>query len=584
MHEFNVWAPRATKMAVKIGNALHPMTGPDHSGWWKAAVEEAGSGTDYAFLLDDDPKPYPDPRGLWQPHGVHGPSRLYDHKSFAWSDTHWQGPPLSGAVIYELHVGTFTTAGTFDAAIEQLGYLFELGITHIELMPIVEFPGRHGWGYDGVALFAVNDLYGGPDGLKRFVDACHTRGLAVLIDVVYNHFGPVGNYTTKFGPYLTNRHCTPWGDAVNFEDVGSDQVRRFFCDNALMWMRDFHVDGLRLDAVHEFIDRSAIHFMEQLSTEVEILSAMLERRLVLIAESDLNDPRMVRPREAGGYGMDAQWSDDFHHALFTVLHKGDESKGYYTDFGSFEKLAKALTSVFVYDGIYSRYRRRIHGRPVDGLSGHRFIGFIQNHDQVGNRATGDRLEQIIGIARSKVAAGVVLMSPFIPLLFQGEEFAASTPFQYFADHDDPAMAKAVLEGRKREFAAFGWNPDVIPDPEKTETFERSKLNWDEIHESTHGEMLEWFRQLIRLRRDSPSLNDGDMDHVKVHFDESKRWLTMDRGQIRMMCNLGDAPVELENPGQYPLLLASQGGIEIKGEMVLLPPDSLAILSCEKTQG
>jgi len=584
MHEFNVWAPRATKMAVKIGNALHPMTGPDHSGWWKAAVEEAGSGTDYAFLLDDDPKPYPDPRGLWQPHGVHGPSRLYDHKSFAWSDTHWQGPPLSGAVIYELHVGTFTTAGTFDAAIEQLGYLFELGITHIELMPIVEFPGRHGWGYDGVALFAVNDLYGGPDGLKRFVDACHTRGLAVLIDVVYNHFGPVGNYTTKFGPYLTNRHCTPWGDAVNFEDVGSDQVRRFFCDNALMWMRDFHVDGLRLDAVHEFIDRSAIHFMEQLSTEVEILSAMLERRLVLIAESDLNDPRMVRPREAGGYGMDAQWSDDFHHALFTVLHKGDEGKGYYTDFGSFKKLAKALTSVFVYDGIYSRYRRRIHGRPVDGLSGHRFIGFIQNHDQVGNRATGDRLEQIIGIARSKVAAGVVLMSPFIPLLFQGEEFAASTPFQYFADHDDPAMAKAVLEGRKREFAAFGWNPDVIPDPEKTETFERSKLNWDEIHESTHGEMLEWFRQLIRLRRDSPSLNDGDMDHVKVHFDESKRWLTMDRGQIRMMCNLGDAPVELENPGQYPLLLASQGGIEIKGEMVLLPPDSLAILSCEKTQG
>ena len=584
MHEFNVWAPRATKMAVKIGNALHPMTGPDHSGWWKAAVEEAGSGTDYAFLLDDDPKPYPDPRGLWQPHGVHGPSRLYDHKSFAWSDTHWQGPPLSGAVIYELHVGTFTTAGTFDAAIEQLGYLFELGITHIELMPIVEFPGRHGWGYDGVALFAVNDLYGGPDGLKRFVDACHTRGLAVLIDVVYNHFGPVGNYTTKFGPYLTNRHCTPWGDAVNFEDVGSDQVRRFFCDNALMWMRDFHVDGLRLDAVHEFIDRSAIHFMEQLSTEVEILSAMLERRLVLIAESDLNDPRMVRPREAGGYGMDAQWSDDFHHALFTVLHKGDEGKGYYTDFGSFEKLAKALTSVFVYDGIYSRYRRRIHGRPVDGLSGHRFIGFIQNHDQVGNRATGDRLEQIIGIARSKVAAGVVLMSPFIPLLFQGEEFAASTPFQYFADHDDPAMAKAVLEGRKREFAAFGWNPDVIPDPEKTETFERSKLNWDEIHESTHGEMLEWFRQLIRLRRDSPSLNDDDMDHVKVGFNEDRQWLIMDRGQIRMMCNLGDAPVELENPGQYPLLLASQGGIEIKGEMVLLPPDSLAILSCEKTQG
>jgi maltooligosyltrehalose trehalohydrolase len=568
-------------MAVKIGDALYPMAGPDHSGWWRAAIDEAGSGTDYTFLLDDDPTPYPDPRGLWQPHGVHGPSRVYDHRSFSWSDARWQGPPLSGAVIYELHIGTFTTAGTFDAAIERLGYLFELGITHIELMPIVEFPGKHGWGYDGVALFAVNDLYGSPDGLKRFVDACHTRGLAVLIDVVYNHFGPVGNYTTKFGPYLTDRHCTPWGEAVNFEDVGSDQVRRFFCDNALMWMRDYHVDGLRLDAVHEFIDRSAIHFMEQLSAEVEILSATLERRLVLIAESDLNDPRMVRPREAGGYGMDAQWSDDFHHALFAILHKEDESNGYYLDFGSFEKLAKALTSVFVYDGIYSRYRRRIHGRPVNGLSGHRFIGFIQNHDQVGNRATGDRLEHIVGMDRAMVASAIVLTAPFVPMIFQGEEFAASTPFQYFADHDDPAMAKAVLEGRKREFAAFGWNPDVIPDPEKTETFERSKLNWDEVHKERHGKMLEWYRRIIRLRRDSPSLNDGDMDHVKVRFDESSRWLIVDRNRIRMMCNLGEAPVELENPGQYPLLLASRDGIEVRGEKVLLPPDSAAIFSCEK---
>jgi maltooligosyltrehalose trehalohydrolase len=583
MHEFSVWAPSAKKMAVRIGESQYPLSGPDETGWWKGSVDAAGNGTDYAFVLNEDAIPYPDPRGLWQPHGVHGSSRLYDHNAFVWTDSRWQGPPLSGAVIYEMHVGTFTTAGTFEAAVERLNHLFELGITHIELMPVVEFPGKHGWGYDGVALFAVNDLYGGPDGLKRFVDACHSRGLAVLLDVVYNHFGPVGNYTTKFGPYLTNRHSTPWGEAVNFEDAGADEVRRFFCDNALMWMRDYHVDGLRLDAVHEFVDRSAIHFMEQLSAEVEILSSTLERKLVLIAESDLNDPRVVRPREAGGYGMDAQWSDDFHHALFTILNVEKEGKGYYVDFGSFEKLAKALTAVFVYDGVYSRYRRHTHGRPVNGLSAHHFIGCIQNHDQVGNRAIGDRLEHIVGMDRAKVAAGIVLMSPFIPLLFQGEEYAASSPFQYFADHDEPEMAKAVLEGRKREFAAFGWNPDEIPDPEKTETFERSKLKWDEIGEGRHAEMLEWFRQLIHLRHHSISLNDGDLSHIKVQFDEKKRWLTMDRGQVRVMFNLGAEAVELENPALLPLLLASREGVHARAAKVLLPPDSLAILSGEKIE-
>jgi maltooligosyltrehalose trehalohydrolase len=581
MHEFAVWAPLANKMAVKIADALYPMSKVDDRGWWKVSVAEAESGTDYAFVLNDDATPYPDPRGLWQPHGVHGPSRIYRHDAFAWNDSRWQGPPLSGAVIYEMHVGTFTSAGTFDAAIERLNYLFELGITHVELMPVVEFPGKHGWGYDGVALFAVNSLYGGPDGLKRFVDACHSRGLAVLIDVVYNHFGPVGNYTTKFGPYLTDKHCTPWGDAVNFEDSGSDEARRFFCDNALMWMRDYHVDGLRLDAVHEFMDRSAIHFMEQLSAEVESLSSLLERRLVLIAESDLNDPRVIRPREAGGYGVDAQWSDDFHHALFSILKIEKEENGYYVDFGSFENLAKALTKVFVYDGTYSRYRRRAHGRPVNDLSAHHFVCFIQNHDQVGNRATGDRLEHIVGMERAKIAAGITLMSPFVPLIFEGEEFAASTPFQYFADHEDPAMAKAVLEGRKREFAAFGWNPDDIPDPEKVETFERSKLNWDEIDQGKHHEMLEWFRQLIHLRRHSFSLNDGDMGHVKVSFDEKKQWLTMERGLIRVLCNLSKEAVELENPEQHPLTLASRPEIEVHGDKVLLPPDSLAILSGEK---
>lgn len=581
MHEFRLWAPKAKKLSVKIGDTQHPMTGPDEMGWWKASVEAAQPGTDYAFMLDEDTTAYPDPRGLWQPNGVHGPTRLFDHTAFAWSDDRWQGPPLSGAVIYELHVGTFTAAGTFDAAMERLDYLSEFGITHVELMPVVEFPGKQGWGYDGVALFAVNNLYGGPDGLKRFVDACHARGLAVLIDVVYNHFGPVGNYTTKFGPYLTDLHCTPWGDAVNFEDSGSDEVRRFFCDNALMWMRDYHADGLRLDAVHAFIDRSAIHFMEQLSAEVEVLSSTLERKLVLIAESDLNDPKLVRPREADGYGMDAQWSDDFHHALFTILNVDKEGKGYYSDFGTFEKLAKSLTDVFVYDGVYSRYRGRTHGRPVDGLSAHHFIGFIQNHDQVGNRATGDRLEHIVGMRRAKVAAGIVLTAPFIPMIFQGEEFAASNPFQYFADHEDPEMAKAVREGRRREFAAFGWDPNEIPDPEKTETFERSKLNWDEVEQGNHREMLDWYRGLIDLRRHSASLNDGDTKHISVKFDEEEHWLAMDRGQVRVLCNLGNKPAELENPAGLPLILTSDTDISIKDKKVLLPPDSLAILSDEK---
>jgi maltooligosyltrehalose trehalohydrolase len=581
MHEFTVWAPNARRVAVKLGDRSYPMTGPDDKGMWKASIEQAGPGTDYAFLLDEDPRPYPDPRSQWQPHGVHGASRLYDQKAFSWSDCQWNAPPLDRAVIYELHIGTFTPQGTFDAAIERLEYLVELGITHVELMPVAAFPGSQGWGYDGASLFAVTEIYGGPDGLKRLVNACHARGLAVLLDVVYNHFGPVGNYSGMFGPYRTEKHRTPWGDAVNFESERSDQVRRFFCDNALLWMRDYHVDGLRLDAVHEFVDRSAIHFLEQLSSETAALSAALGRRLALIAESDLNDPRIVTPREAGGYGMEAQWSDDFHHALFSVLNEHGNEKGYYLDFGSLEDLAKSLTKVFVYDGAYSLYRTRNHGRPVDRLSAHRFLGYIQNHDQVGNRAIGDRVEQIVGFDRAKVAAGIVLTAPFLPMLFQGEEYAASTPFLYFADHEDPEMAKAVKNGRKAEFAAFGWNPDDIPDPEKKETFERSKLKWEEVHEGQHSQMLEWYRKLIHLRRNSTSLNNGDLASVKVQFDENKRWLTMERGQVKIMCNLGDVPIEFDNPRQLPLLLASREDVIATLAKIVLPPDTLAVLSSEK---
>jgi maltooligosyltrehalose trehalohydrolase len=365
------------------------MHGPDEQGWWRAELEAAAAGTDYAYVLDDDPQPYPDPRSLWQPNGVHGMSRVYDQNAFAWADADFKAVSLSSAILYELHIGTFTSQGTLDSAISKLGSLKELGVTHVQLMPVAAFGGEFGWGYDGVALFAVHEPYGGPEALKRFVNAAHGSGLAVLLDVVYNHFGPEGNYTGKFGPYVTDNHHTPWGGAVNFEDRWSHQVRRFFCDNALMWMRDFHIDGLRLDAVHAYVDRSAIHFLEQLEMETRALEASTGRALVLIAESDSNDPRIVTAREAGGFGLDAQWSDDFHHALFSILCSGQQG-GYYSDFGSMSHLKKALEETFVYDGVYSIYRQRVHGRPAKNLSRHRFLGFIQNHDQVGNRAVGDR--------------------------------------------------------------------------------------------------------------------------------------------------------------------------------------------------
>lgn len=582
MHRFEVWAPLAKRLSVSIGGANQVMQGPDHRGWWRLhetphSANEATHGADYGFLIDDDTKLYPDPRSPWQPNGVHGPSRTYDHAQFSWTDTRFQAPPLSSAVIYELHIGTFTPTGTLDSAIEKLNDLAELGVTHVELMPVAAFDGQHGWGYDGVALFAVHEPYGGPDALKRFVNAAHNKGLAVLLDVVYNHFGPSGNYTGKFGPYIIDAHRTPWGGAVNLEDAGSTEVRRFFCDNALMWMRDYHVDGLRLDAVHAFVDRSAIHFLEQLSSEVETLQAALGRRLVLIAESDLNDPRVVTPRVAGGYGMDAQWSDDFHHALFAALCP-KERAGYYADFGSLAQLAKSLKDTFVYDGIYSDYRERLHGKPACGLSQHRFLGYIQNHDQIGNRAIGDRINQIVGIGRAKIAAAIYLLSPFVPMLFQGEEWAASTPFQYFAGHEDKELARLVSEGRKREFAAFGWAPDNVPDPESPRTFEASKINWNERSDRGHAEMLEWYRALIQLRRNTPSLNDGTPGNIQVAFDEEKQQFRYRRGFIAVLCNLGAQSASFPIVQSSTLLLASRETIHIAQDRVDLPPDSVAVLN------
>ncbi len=575
MHVFEVWAPRASTLEVKIGNKKFALEKRDR-GWWSAGVKEAGPGTDYGFVIDGLEPPLPDPRTQWQPHGVHGESRVVDPAAFAWSDRGWQAPPLSSALIYELHVGTFTPEGTLKAAEGRIDYLKDLGVTHVELMPLANFPGKRGWGYDGVDLYAIFNAYGEPDDLKHFVDACHGKGVAVLLDVVYNHLGPVGNYLSKFGPYFTASHSTPWGDAVNFEEAGASEVRGFLIDNALMWLRDYHMDGLRLDAVHAFNDRSAIHFLEQLAQEVRRLEAAMGKHFVLIAESDLNDPRIVKAEEAGGYGLDAQWSDDFHHALFAVI--SGERAGYYADFGSLAQLAKSLRCVFVYDGNYSEYRQRSHGRQVVGLSGHRFVGFVQNHDQVGNRAQGERVSHEAGEGRAKIAAALVLTAPFVPMLFQGEEFGASAPFLYFTDYDDPELGRMISEGRKREFVSFGWTPDQIPDPQDAETFNQSKLNWAELTEQPHASLLQWHKDLIKLRREQSELSDGNLNAVEVRFDEQAQWLMLERGSLRIACNLGQAAVDMEVGNGAQLLLASDDSIALSGANIKLGPDSVALVS------
>jgi maltooligosyltrehalose trehalohydrolase len=589
MHKFGVWAPKAKKMSLQWRGQVLPMQGPNQRGWWSLQLQDAGCGDEYSFLIDDDTTPYPDPRSLRQKESVHGSSELYDHSLFEWHDQLWRGSPKTGAIVYEIHIGTFSKAGTFDGAIEHLDYLADLGVTHIEVMPIAAFAGHHGWGYDGVSPFSVHEPYGGPDGFKRFVDAAHAKGLSVILDVVYNHFGPVGNYTNKFGPYLTDKHKTPWGDAVNLDGRGSDEVRRFFCDNAMMWLKDYHCDGLRFDAVHAFIDLSATHFMEQISAEVERLGATEGREFYLIAESDLNDPRVIRPREAQGYGMDSQWSDDFHHSLFTLLYDKEPGRGYYSDFGTMGDLHKALKHAYVYDGQYSRYRKKKHGRLAEGLSAHHFVHFDQNHDQVGNRAFGERLEHLCGMECAKVALGLVLMAPYVPMLFMGEEFVASTPFLYFADHDDEEMRKMVAEGRKKEFSEFG-NWEDMPNPEEAETFERSKLNWDEVRDPSldggkHAEMLEWTKELIKLRRCTVALNDGSMQHLSISSNEEKRTLVMQRDEARIVLNLGHENYEFDLLEGEELRLVSRQGLAPQGSKMTLPGMTIAVLmsSTEMTE-
>jgi len=575
MTSFRVWAPRARRVDLVLRrDARRALDGPDEMGWFSVNVEGVGPGDDYAYSLDGG-EPLPDPRSPWQPEGVHGPSRLVDHSAFPWTDHDWLGGvALSDAVVYELHVDTFSPEETYDGVIPRLDHLVDLGVTTVELLPVVEYPGRWGWGYDGVDLYAPNSGDGGPEGLKRLVDACHAKGLSVIFDVVYNHLGPSGNYLGRFGPYFTDRYGTPWGEAVNLDGPESDPVREFIVDNALMWLRDYHADGLRLDAVHAIVDTSATHILEELADRVDELELELGRPKFLIAESDLNDPRIVADRAVGGYGMDAQWSDDFHHALHAVLT--GERAGYYADFGSVGQLAKALRRAFVYDGFYSPHRRRRHGRTPVGIPLTRFLGYLQNHDQVGNRANGERSSMLMSDGLLKAAAALVVLGPSVPMLFQGEEWGASTPFLYFTDHDDPDLGKAVTEGRRREFASFGWDPADVPDPQDPETFRRSKLDWDEPAQPRHADLLDWHRRLIALRRSTQELAIAEGANVHVDADEEGRWLVLTRGPVAVACNLGGERATIRIPPGEVVLSSSDDAAVGDGRAVL-PPESVLVV-------
>ena len=602
--ELTLWAPNAHRVEVEVslpGRDVHAADlRPKGDGWWRWQAPDlaAETGTaaypafDYWFRLDGG-EWTPDPRTAWQPHGVHGRSRWFDAGAHQWSDATWAGPQqgagLLGGVVYELHVGTFTPEGTLDAAQRHLGHLVELGVDVVELMPVAAWPGRWNWGYDGVGPWAVDDVYEGPAALQRFVDACHGVGIGVCLDVVYNHLGPEGNYLSRFGPYFSDRHATPWGQGLNLDGEGSFHVRRWLVDNALRWFADFHVDALRLDAVHALHDDSPQHVLAQLADEVQALSGRLGRPLDLVAESDLNDAAMVAPTAEGGLGMDAQWDDDVHHALHVTLT--GESQGYYADFaghcrampdgGPLAVLAKTLTRCFLHDGTWSSFRGADWGAPVDRphTDGHRFLAYLQTHDQVGNRAAGERISALVDPGLQAVGAALYLTSAFTPMVFMGEEWGASTPFQFFTDFDDPALAAAVSTGRRSEFASHGWAFEDVPDPQDEATYRRSQLDWAEPHEGEHARLLQWYRDLVALRRREPALGDGRLDLVEVDHDEDAGWLVMRRGDLRTVANLSGSrwSVPLDAEPSEVLLAWEPAQTKTQPRGIHLPPGTAAVV-------
>ena len=576
-----VWAPRVTKIELVTGGQGIPMVAAD-AGWWEAELPElsAPGDYDYGFRLDDDDVVLPDPRSRRQPDGVDGPSRTYDTSTYQWGDQAWTGRRLAGSLIYEMHIGTFTPDGTLDSAIEKLDYLTTLGVDMVELLPVNGFSGVRNWGYDGVLWFAVQETYGGPEAYQRFVDACHQRGIGVIQDVVYNHLGKGGNYLPRYGPYLNEEGAqSTWGESMNLDGPDSGEVRRFILDNVLMWLREYHVDGLRLDAVHALIDTHAVHLLEEIAIEVDVLSAHVRRPLTLIAESDLNDPKLIMRREAGGYGLDAQWNDDFHHVLHVALT--GETEGYYADFGPMSAIAKVMTKAFFHDGTFSSFRGREHGRPVDTLltPSWRFIGYSQDHDQIGNRAVGDRLTATLSYDDLAIAAVLVLTGPFTPMLFMGEEWAASTPWAFFTSHPNEELGEATRQGRLDEFARMGWDRNLVPDPQAESTFLDSKLDWSQPQTGEHAEMLQLYRDLAVLRRSRPELTDPRFSRNTVEFEDDEKWLLIDRSGLRIAVNMSDEnrSIPLAEP-VGSLLLATKGGTEVNAEAITLPPHTAIVVA------
>lgn len=510
---FTVWAPEKTKMILHLVAPAEQRLEmqPGNNGYFSLDVDHVPPGTRY-FFQPDGQQDYPDPASHYQPEGVHNPSEVVDHQAYSWQDQSWRGLPFKDLILYEIHVGTFTPEGTFEAIIPRLPDLVETGINALELMPITQFPGNRNWGYDGVYPYAVQDSYGGPQGLKKLVDACHAQGIAVWLDVVYNHLGPEGNYFSNFGPYFTTQYRTPWGDALNFDQEWSDGVREFFANNTVHWFDTYHIDGLRLDAIHTIFDSSAVHFWELTYTRIRQLEQKLGRSLYMVAESDLNNPIVVKSPDVGGYGFDAQWLDDFHHALYVLLDKNGRKR--YQDFGRMEQLAKAYTDGFVHSGEYVTFRKRRYGASSAGIPGNRFIVFNLNHDQVGNRIKGERLSHLVDFDRLKLAAAAVMLSPYVPMLFMGEEYADDAPFFYFVSHSEDDLIRMVQEGRKKDFAAFGFDTEPL-DPQADKTFTDSVLRWQTRKEGKHGILLNWHKTLIALRRSHPVLQHVSKNDIRV---------------------------------------------------------------------